>query len=136
MIQISRPHFNKIVQQAKESLPIECCGILAGLENEVLIQVKEVYPMTNVDQSQEHFSLDPREQFEVYYTIRDRGLKMLGNYHSHPATPARPSAEDVRLAYDSNAVYMIISLMAETPSLKCFKIKDGQYTELPIVIME
>lgn len=42
---------------------------------------------------------------------RAAGLAMLGNFHSHPESPSRPSEEDKRLAYDSTAEYLILSLM-------------------------
>lgn len=57
--------------------------------------------------------------------MRQNGLKPLGNWHSHPATPSRPSAEDIRLAFDKNATYCILSLAGETPVLNAFHIEDG-----------
>lgn len=56
---------------------------------------------------------------------------MLGNFHSHPETPSRPSEEDKRLAYDSTAVYMIMSLMDnDNPVFKAFSVdKDKNVTE-------
>ena len=54
----------------------------------------------------------------------------LGNFHSHPESPSRPSEEDKRLAYDKEASYMIISLMdIENPVLKSFRIVDNVSTE-------
>jgi proteasome lid subunit RPN8/RPN11 len=52
-------------------------------------------------------------------------LKPLGNWHSHPESPSRPSEEDKRLAYDPKASYMILSLMAQTPVLNSFHIEGG-----------
>lgn len=136
MIKISRILVDLMLNQAKRSLPIECCGILAGTVQDNILEVVEIYPMTNVDNSPEHFSLDPKEQFEVYYSIRNKNLKMLGNYHSHPSTPARPSVEDIRLAYDPDVVYMIVSLMEETPILKAFHIENGEYTQISLEIID
>ncbi|MFZ5641238.1 MAG: M67 family metallopeptidase [Bacillota bacterium] len=136
MIKISRGHVECIIQQAREHLPVECCGILAGRVEGESIEVVDVYSMTNVDQSPEHFSLDPEEQFKVYYVIREKGLKLLGNYHSHPASPARPSQEDIRLAYDPEAVYMILSLQEEIPVLRAFRIQNGEYAEILLEIEE
>lgn len=136
MIKISRGHVECIIQQAREHLPVECCGILAGRVEGESIEVVDVYSMTNVDQSPEHFSLDPEEQFKVYYAIREKGLKLLGNYHSHPASPARPSQEDIRLAYDPEAVYMILSLQEEIPVLRAFRIQNGEYAEILLEIEE
>jgi proteasome lid subunit RPN8/RPN11 len=52
----------------------------------------------------------------------------LGNWHSHPGTPSRPSAEDVSLAYDPYASYLILSLEApQVPNLNAFRIQNGEY---------
>ena len=61
---------------------------------------------------------------------RANGLQMLGNFHSHPESPSRPSEEDKKLAYDSNAIYMILSLMEEDePILRGFNVdKDKNVT--------
>lgn len=134
MIKISRLHVENIIKQAKDHLPIECCGVLAGYIHDESAEVIEIYPMTNIDNSPEHFSLDPKEQFEVYQDIKGKGLKLLGNYHSHPMTPARPSAEDIRLAYDPKAFYTIISLASDQPVIKCFKIIDGQPSEIQVIV--
>ena len=58
--------------------------------------------------------------------MRANGLKPLGNWHSHPSSPSRPSQEDIKLAFDSNASYMIRSFMAENPVLNSFHIENGQ----------
>jgi proteasome lid subunit RPN8/RPN11 len=50
----------------------------------------------------------------------------LGNFHSHPETPARPSEEDIRLSYDPTASYLILSLMHPEPELKAFHVASGQ----------
>ena len=52
---------------------------------------------------------------------------MIGNFHSHPESPSRPSEEDKRLAYDSKIRYLILSLMnRKQPVLRAFEIKEGQ----------
>lgn len=61
--------------------------------------------------------------------MRANGFVPLGNWHSHPESPSRPSDEDKRLAYDKTASYMILSLMnKDAPVLKSFTI-DGNYAE-------
>ena len=59
----------------------------------------------------------------------------LGNWHSHPESPSRPSEEDKRLAYDSKASYMILSLVdRENPVLNSFKIKGSNAEKEELVI--
>ena len=66
-----------------------------------------------------------------------KGLAMLGNFHSHPESPSRPSEEDKRLAYDSTAEYLILSLMEPgNPVLKAFGVdaeKNVTVHEIEIV---
>jgi len=96
----------RIHDQAVREAPNEACGYLRGVGSEA----RGIIEMTNVDASPEHFSLDPGEQFAALKEARDRGESLLAVYHSHPATPARMSAEDIRLANDPRIVYVIHSL--------------------------
>ena len=127
-IKLKKSDFDKIVEHAKSELPNEACGLIAGrVDGEVKV-VEKVYFLTNIDHSNEHFSLDPKEQLAAIKDMRANGFAPLGNWHSHPESPSRPSDEDKRLAYDSTASYLILSLMDETPVLNSFKI-EGENAE-------
>lgn len=121
--------YDEIVKYAKEHLPEEACGLIAGEENEAGRLVKKVYYLTNIDHSDDHFTLDPKEQFAAIKDMRTNGLKPLGNWHSHPVSPSRPSVEDIRLSYDSKASYMIVSLMAENAVLNSFHVENEVVTK-------
>lgn len=136
MLKLSRSCLRQMLAQAKEHLPIEACGLLAGSITEDSLRIVEIFPMTNLDQSPEHFSMDPKEQFAAVREMRRKELKLLGNYHSHPGTPARPSAEDIRLAYDPEGIYMILSLQGEEPVIKAFQIRHGAYSEILLEIVD
>ncbi len=120
-LQIPNNIFKQILKQAKAEAPIEACGILAGKDGEV----EKLYKMTNADQSSNHFMMEPKEQFKVAKDIRSAGLEMLAIYHTHPTTPARLSAEDIRLAVTPDVAYVIVSLQDTEPAVKGFLIEDG-----------
>ncbi|MGN0682871.1 MAG: M67 family metallopeptidase [Oscillospiraceae bacterium] len=123
MIKILRSDYEKILAHAKAELPNEACGLIAGEVTDSGKVIRKVYLLTNIDHSNEHFSLDPKEQLAAIKDMRANGLSPLGNWHSHPESPSRPSEEDKRLAYDSKASYLILSLMdSENPVLNSFKI--------------
>ena len=93
-------------------------------------EVKELYVLENIDHSNEHFSMNPLDQLKAVKDMRAKGIVPLGNFHSHPESPSRPSEEDKRLAYDKEASYMIISIMNEDePVLKSFRIVDNVSNE-------
>jgi len=130
MLRISQQIKDAIIDQARNGLPEEICGYLAGLGSDVTKR----YPLTNIDHSNEHFSFDPAEQFQVVREVRKEGLIILANYHSHPETPARPSVEDIRLAFDPDISYVIVSLAAEMPDIKSFRISNGEVEKEEIEI--
>jgi len=132
MLQIPQAIVDAILAQALRESPDEACGLLAGAEG----RAQRQYPLTNTDHSPEHFSIDPAEHFRVMKEARSQGLHILANYHSHPATPARPSVEDIRLAYDPNILSLILSLAEATPVLRAFRIRDGQVEPVEIIITE
>jgi proteasome lid subunit RPN8/RPN11 len=131
MIKIPGYIIDDIIRQAQDELPDETCGLLAGTGN----VVHKRFAMTNTDHSPEHFSFDPYEQFQALRSARSEGLELIANFHSHPATPSRPSIEDIRLAYDPDILYLILSLAAETPILKAFRIQNGISKEETIEIV-
>jgi [CysO sulfur-carrier protein]-S-L-cysteine hydrolase len=122
MIRIPQAIHDDMFAHAKEGFPLEVCGLLGGTGE----SVSAIYRMTNTDASNEHFMMDPREQFTVVKDLRAKGLAMLGIYHSHPETPARPSEEDIKLALTPEVSYLIVSLAdAAVPDIKSYKISSG-----------
>lgn len=137
MITLKKSDFEKILKHAESVLPEEACGLIAGDITEDGKEIKKVYILTNIDHSNEHFSLDPKEQLAAVKDMRANGLMPLGNWHSHPESPSRPSEEDKRLAYDSKASYLILSLMdRENPVLNSFKINGDTAENEGLVITE
>ncbi|MDP6044703.1 MAG: M67 family metallopeptidase [Phycisphaerae bacterium] len=122
--------YRQMVAQARAESPIEACGILAGADG----KVKKLYKMTNADAASDHFMTEPAEQFAVVKDIRSADLEMLAIYHSHPESPARPSAEDIRLALTPEVIYVIVSLLNDEPAAKGFVMDEGDVTEVSVTI--
>jgi proteasome lid subunit RPN8/RPN11 len=139
-LEIPSEIYKQMLAHSRALAPIEACGILAGSNG----KVEKLYKMTNADNSRTHFMMEPKEQFATVKDIRSAGLEMLAIYHSHPETPARLSAEDIRLALTPNVTYVILSLQSvRTPkestngsAIKGFKISGTNITEVPIRILE
>ena len=131
MIKIKQRIIEQLFSHARKEMPIEACGYLAEKDGVVCRH----FEMTNIDQSPEHFSLDPAEQFAVLKKTREMGLDIRGVYHSHPTTPARPSQEDIKLAYDPSVSYVIMSLLDQDITIKSFRIRDGQVDPEPLEII-
>ena len=125
--------FRQMLTAAQAAAPLEACGLLAGLGT----RVAKCYTLTNADASPEHFSMKPEEQFAAVKDMRTMRLNMLGIWHSHPASPARMSAEDMRLAYTPDVVYVILSLAGPgAPHTRAFEVRDNIAHEIPVSIEE
>lgn len=135
MIVITKQQYEEMLNHSLKSIPNEACGILGGKEEDGLKHVQSVYLITNIDDSPEHFSMDPKEQFAAAKDMRSNGWVVLGNFHSHPESPSRPSEEDKRLAFDFEASYLILSLADEQNIvLKSFSIVKGEVKDEELII--
>lgn len=138
ILKLKKSDYEKILAHCEKGLPDESCGLLAGTVEGEVKTVTKVYLLTNMDASKEHFSMDPKEQLAALKDARADGVAIIGNFHSHPESPSRPSEEDKRLAYDSTIEYLILSLQErENPVLRAFGIdKDKNVTVHAIDIIE
>ena len=128
---MERRFIDEMVAHAREDLPNECCGILAGQNDRVL----KLYRMTNVEASPFRFAMDPGEIAKVDQEAGDQDWDLLAIYHSHTRSEAYPSDTDVRIAGGTAELwpdvrYVLVSLMDENaPQVRLFRITDGVITE-------
>lgn len=127
-IVLKKSDFEKMYEHALNDRPDEACGLIAGIDREDGVrEIKKVYLLENIDHTNEHFTISPKDQLTSIKDMRANGLTPLGNWHSHPESPSRPSEEDKRLANDSKASYLILSLMEEgNPVLNAFHVEGEQ----------
>ena len=125
---ISNDIIDVLISQARQDAPNETCGYLLGISGDEGDEVTENYRMANTAHSPEHFSLAPKDHLAALRYARSKGLKILANWHSHPASPSRPSQEDLRLANDPTIRYAILSLH-EGVHLNSFKILGGEVVD-------
>lgn len=129
-IYLAQTLYEELIQFAQLEAPRECCGLLGGVGQ----QIKSLYPLQNVAQRPEtQYSVAPPDLFVATKYIRQRGELLLAIFHSHPRSPAWPSATDIELAYYPDVFYLIIALTPQ-PDLRGFRIRHQQVTEIEIVV--
>ena len=126
MIEIPADIREAMISHAKQALPKEACGLLAGRDG----RVEHFYPMRNADESPVTYRLDPTEQLRVFNELEDKGWELLGIFHSHTHSQAYPSETDRRQAFYPEAHYVLLSLAnSDAPDLRAFFINDGTVEE-------
>jgi proteasome lid subunit RPN8/RPN11 len=126
VIEISTDIREAMVRHAIEGLPNEACGLLAGRDG----RVERFFPMRNADDSPSTYRLDPKEQFQVFTEIDEKGWQLSGIFHSHTHTEAYPSETDRRQAFYPEAHYVVLSVVdRSSPEVRAFTIRDGEIEE-------
>lgn len=137
MVRISRNLVDEMVAHARDALPNECCGILAGPFDwrKMDGEVAKSYRMTNVEASPFRFSMDPAELVAVDTEAGGNGWELIAIYHSHTQSAAYPSDTDIRIARGTAELwpdtrYVLVSLMdADNPAVRIFRIERGEVAE-------
>lgn len=106
-IAIPRPIVNQLLDQARRSAGREVCGLIAGRDAEPV----RCHPIKNIAADvKTRYEMDPAAQIAALRTMRERGEELFAIYHSHPHSPATPSAADIAEAGYPEALYLIVSL--------------------------
>ncbi len=118
-IRLPKAIVDEIIAHAREGKPEEVCGILRGRDGQVL----ELIRARNVAQDRIHdYTVDPQTLLRQF-DFEDRGDAMVGIYHSHPVSPAYPSATDAWNAHYPESAYLIVSLARDqAPVLRAFRL--------------
>ena len=99
MLNIKQEHLDTIKAHAEADYPHECGGLLLGhLDAEGKKTVVETLPMENTaDEETRHdrVLIDPRALMLADRKAREKGLDVVGYYHSHPDDEAVPSQFDL-----------------------------------------
>ncbi len=168
MLAIPSSIIKNMIAHARELAPHECCGILSGTES----TITEYYRITNIlaelseqeltrfdgaklsdlqrlspeERADIAFQMDAREMAMAQRDIRSKSLDLLGFYHSHTFSPARPSQTDITIAMEFESYraklhfpepfHLIISLEhTEQPVVRAYRIQESKATEIPIHTM-
>ena len=106
-IKITRPLAIHLLALAQESPEHEVCGLIGAVKH----QPTTVYPIHNIAENPKiAFEMNPEDQINALKTMRDKKEKLFAIYHSHPNSPAIPSAEDISNIGYPDAYQLIISL--------------------------
>jgi proteasome lid subunit RPN8/RPN11 len=118
-----------VVIHALGARPSECCGILLGKDDEIVEAVRT----GNLAGSANRFLIDPRDHISVLRAARDRGLDVIGFYHSHPRSTGEPSATDLEEASYLDHLYLIVGLASSPPDARLYRLAGGGFLEVPFV---
>jgi [CysO sulfur-carrier protein]-S-L-cysteine hydrolase len=135
VLQLRPADRDAIVRHALDGRPNEVGGLFAGEPGDVVI-VQRVYPCRNAAESPVVYELDSRDLGKANWDALQRGMEIVGVYHSHTHTEAYPSPTDVAKAGDPQWHYVLVSLQDAEPTMRSFRIVDRGITEEQLVVKD
>ncbi len=109
---LSQEHIARMVRHCEDAYPFEGCGILLGRAEDERKTVVDVLPTGNArEEGAQHnrYLIPPEQTLEGELAAEERGLEVVGYFHSHPDHPPRPSEHDRENAWPWYS-YLIVSV--------------------------
>jgi len=120
-VQLSHQYIQLIKDECKKHSPNEACGVLVGRIEPGRIVVEKVVPIKNSRPSDRSFEFDPQEHYRAWNLADKEGLDIIGVYHTHPHSQARPSTWDQETMENDRSLWIIAGI----DGLKGYEWDDG-----------
>lgn len=117
---------DRIFEQMEAAYPNEGGGFLLGELADNRVVIRDIIQVDNVfaEEEQYHrYAMTPQDWMRLEDEADDRGLVLVGYYHSHPDSPAIPSEYDREHALP-NFLYIITSVeMGRASDMRVWKLR-------------
>lgn len=121
-----------VEREALAAYPEECCGALLGHlggQQPWWAQVREVAVAANsaTDRRRERYVIDPTHLLGIQKEARQRGLDVVGYYHSHPDHGPIPGRFDLESAWHGVGYLILAVDEGRVTDVKCWRLEsDGK----------
>ena len=126
---ITAPLHEQMTAHLRGAYPNEGGGLLLGTIDGDTISVVDIAEAENTFPTEEQFhriGLAPTFWADVEDDADERGLQIVGFYHSHPDSPAQPSEYDLSHAFP-NLAYIIVSVQnAEVDHINNWRLREDR----------
>ena len=128
MLRIGQSEYDAIRRHGEETYPHECCGVLLGHADEDGRTVTKTIRCGNTRSDSPHnrYNIAPQELVHIQRQAREKGLEIVGFYHSHPDHPARPSQYDLDHAWPTFAYIIVAVATGAARDMTVWFLKDDR----------
>ena len=126
MILVSEEQTTAMREHGERDYPYECCGLMLGRFVDGSKQVSEIYPISNAREEEakrNRFLIRPEELMRGEKYARDKGLDVVGFYHSHPDDVAVPSQYDLEHAWPTYSYIVMAVDKGRTADLRSWEME-------------
>lgn len=140
-IHLSKESLSKIHTHGEETYPEEGAGLLLGREVGASRFVVEILPLMNSREDlarHNRYLIAPRDLYEGEKQAEQRGLDIIGVFHSHPDHPNHPSEFDREWAVPWYSYIITRVVQGRADGSRSWRLADDreQFHEEEMVVME
>jgi len=119
---------DRIRVHAAQAYPHECCGALLGRDNGAAREILDLLPLPNhhVRSPRTRFVITPEDFRRAEAAAGERGLDLVGWYHSHPDHPALPSEFDRAHAWPWYSYVIVAVEKGRSAALASWRLSDDR----------
>ena len=129
IIKISESLRKNLELHANEQNPYEACAILLGNKDEKIWEATEIFLTENIEKSEINFTVSNEQLLEGYKMAEEKGLDIVGIFHSHPKSLPSPSNTDMKFMKGNPIPWIIYSGL--TKEMKAYLL-DSEIIQIPI----
>jgi len=129
IIKISESLRKNLELHANEQNPYEACAILLGNKDEKIWEATEIFLTENIEKSEINFTVSNEQLLEGYKMAEEKGLDVVGIFHSHPKSLPSPSNTDIKFMKGNPIPWIIYSGL--TKEMKAY-ILDSEIIQILI----
>ncbi len=130
MITLDENQLTNMRQHGERDYPFECCGLMLGRfdgsGHKIMI---ETYPISNAREEEakrNRFLIRPDELMRGEKYAREKGLDVIGFYHSHPDDRAVPSKYDLDHAWPTYSYIVVAVTKGQATDLRSWEMESNR----------
>ena len=134
-VKITLDALHSMYEHLESAYPNEGCGFILGTDE----KRKEVSELFIVDNDKEgdqrrRFAISPLDYLKAERYADEKGLVLLGVYHSHPDHPAIPSAHDLNQAVPFFSYVIVSVVKGNAEKITSWQLDDtGKFEEEKLI---
>jgi proteasome lid subunit RPN8/RPN11 len=129
LIELTDEQLSEIRRHGERDYPFECCGLMLGRFENGNKAVAETYPISNAREEEakrNRFLIRPQELMHGEKYAREKGLDVVGFYHSHPDDRAVPSQYDLEHAWPTYSYIVVAVDKGNAADLKSWEMESDR----------
>jgi proteasome lid subunit RPN8/RPN11 len=144
LLKVNQAVYTQLRAHGEQTYPHECCGVLLGhaTSEANLVEAAVAAGNTRTDSAHNRYHIAPGELIRIQREGREKGLEIVGFYHSHPDHPAQWSKTDFAEAHWLGCSYVITAVeQGKAVITNSFRLEgstedDKQFVDEPVSATE